>query len=399
MEEIAHECGGLYPLELHALLDELTRQGQVRRSNGGYHLASSGKGKLGFKRFGSLQNRTRLPELPVPHPHDYDWRFDKRTSRHLAQMMISESLPNSTVLLLGTPSVLIEIARFRNPPFTTLLDGNSALVDHLTRFHLPPSFSLVNHDLLSGSLWEADHAFDAVLCDPPWYLEHYTAFLAQSACITRPGATIVVCLLPINTRPSAVADRWEILKIARSLGLHLQSMEPGAIRYQTPLFELASLHSTGIKMAANWRSGDIAVFRKRSNPEQEVVKELLATSAAGDEDSEAWAEVLLGRYKIKLRGPFDDYETLPELISIEKGDVLPTVSRRYVGRSSIDLWLWDNRVFAVRGKAAFLAALHTLARNTTSSNSSLISEANHDCALELLHQVLGAFDYAQEKAA
>ena len=396
IEEIAHKCDGLYPLELRTLLDELVRRGQVSRLNESYDLASFQKGKSGLRQAGLTQDWTQLPELPVPHPHDYDWRFDNRTSQHLAQIAINETLPNATALLLGTPSVLIEMARFRNPPPTILLDGNNALVDYLARFQLPSSFILINHNLLSGSLWKADYPVDIVLCDPPWYPEYYTAFLAQATHAARAGATIVVCLLPINTRPSAGTDRWEILKTAHYLGLHLQAMEPGAIRYQTPSFESASLRSSGLKITSNWRSGDIAVFRKISDPGQEVIEDLLASSAEGDD--EGWAEVLLGRYKIKLRGPFDDYETPPELISIEKGDILPTVSRRYKGRALVDLWLWDNRVFGVKGKAAFWAALQTLAGRPQSYNRSPITEEDHHCALELLQQVIGVFAFSHTES-
>jgi hypothetical protein len=76
--------------------------------------------------------------------------------------------------------------------------------------------------------------------------------------------------------------------------------------------------------------------------------------------SQRWEEILLGLHKIKIKGPFDDYSEEPALLSVEEHDMLSTVSRRYIKRERIDLWLWDNQVFAVRGRAAFLAALLTL---------------------------------------
>ncbi|MBE7467630.1 MAG: hypothetical protein HS114_00625 [Anaerolineales bacterium] len=389
LEEIARECGGLYPLELRVLLDDLVKQGQVRLSKKGYHLTLFNKVGAGFAQSGILSDH--LPILPEPHPHDCDWRFDPATSQYLARIILQESSPSGVVLLLGAPSVFIEMACSRNVPHTILLDWSSELTDYMIRFFLPDTFRLVNHDLLSGSLWQSHWPVDVVLCDPPWYPEHYAAFLTQAAYTARVGAAVIVSLLPLNTRPDAVADRWQIFENAQQLGLHLQTIEPGAIRYQTPIFESASLHATDFDLKSDWRSSDIAIFRKTSEPSRDVVEKLLAATATTDKQE--WAEVLLGRYKIKLRGPFNDYLESPTLISIEKGDILPTVSRRYPGRKLIDLWLWDNRVFAAKGKAAFLAALYTLAGRPRSHLSSSISDANHNRALDILSQVIGPSDY------
>jgi hypothetical protein len=198
---------------------------------------------------------------------------------------------------------------------------------------------------------------------------------------------VIISILPINTRPGAVSDRWKIIQTAQKIGLHLQTIEPGAMRYQTPILEEASLTSTGLDLKSNWRSRDLAIFRKIHEPKSEIIEQILASIAGTDKQE--WTEVLFGRYKVKLRGPYDEYLTPPELISIEKGDVLPTVSRRYPGRRFVDLWLWDNRVFGVKGKAAILDALHIMAGRPNLSVTSSVSNMNHNRAVELLSQVLG----------
>lgn len=395
LQEIASKCGGLYPQELRGVLEVLMLRGKVALSPQGYCLVEHEKAGGSIIQFRRPKNC--YAELPEPHPHDYDWRFDTATAQRLANIALRESAPEGNILLLGTPSVLVELLYSHEAPHTILLDRNPSLIEYLSRFHLPPLFSLVEHDLLSGSLWRGDSLVDVVLCDPPWYVEHYAAFLAQAAYVSRIGARILVSLLPPNTRPGAIVDRWEIMEIAHTLGLHVLSMESGSIHYEIPAFEQASLSSTSIEVKKNWRMGDLVTFGKVDQPSLEVVSETLSYAISMVADTHEWAELLLDRYKVKLRGPFHDYSEEPELLSIEEHDTLPTVSRRYKGRESIDLWLWNNRVFAVRGKAAFLAALYVLDGRPLPDTLCKVPERYLRQALSLLLQRTGIVDFQTEK--
>lgn len=395
LQEIASKCGGLYPQDLRGVLEELMLREKVVLSPRGYCLVEnekSGGSIIQFRRSGNY-----YAELPEPHPHDYDWRFDTATAQRLAKIVLRDSVPEGKILLLGTPSVLIELMYAHKAPHTILLDWNHSLIDYLSHFHLPTSFTLVKHNLLSSSLWHGDSRVDVVLCDPPWYVEHYAAFLAQAAYVSRIGARILVSLLPSNTRPGAVADRWEIMKIANTLGLHILSMENGSIQYDTPTFERASLSSTSIDIEKNWRVGDLVTFGKIDQPSLEVITEILSSAISVAVDTHEWAELLLGHFKVKLRGPFHDYSDEPELLSIEKDDTLPTVSRRYKGRESIDLWLWNNHVFAVRGKAAFLAAFYILDGRPIPDTLHEVPERYLRQALNLLLYRTGIVDFQTNK--
>ena len=395
LEKIARTCGGLYPLELCSVIETLIQNNKVSVSRGRYHLLSTEKAG------GDSMHARNLgfydAELPNPHPHDYDWRFDTATSQRLARMAIHESAPNGTVLLLGTPSILVEPVYSQNAPRTILIDWSKEMIDYLTRFHLPDSFYLVKHDVLADQFRLANADIKVVVADPPWYPEYYTAFLAQAAAVAEVGARIVVCLLPPNTRPGAVRDRWEIFETACKLSLHIVSIETGAIRYKTPPFERASLLSTSLVINENWRIGDLVTFAKIDHPSWEVITEVMASATSMAVDKGEWAEILFDRDKVKLRGPFEDYLEKPELLSIENDDTLPTVSRRYKGRESIDLWLCNNRVFAVLGKAAFLAALHNLAGRPLPEKLQQVPEAYLERARELLVHRAGIVGFQTDK--
>lgn len=383
--EISQQSEGIYPLELKTLLDELALRGDIVLSASEYRLAAVST-KEGLHEASSKEIL-----LPHPHPLDYDWRFTETTSQNLTKLIIGKS---KVALLLGAPSVFVNIIRNRRIPFTTLVDFSRELVDYLCKCELPVCTNVVAHNLLSGVLWETEYKADFVFCDPPWYVEHYIAFLAQAAYTSCIGAFVSLSLLPVNTRPDAIQDRWKIIEFAHKLGLHIYTIENGIIEYETPEFESRSLHSAGIPTNGNWRKGDLLLFRKVHNPPKETLLEILSWVCNPILQEQQWTEVLVGRHKVKLRGPFDDYAVLPELVSIEENNIIPTVSRRYAGRSAVDLWFWDNRVFSVRGKAALLAALHILAGRVIPENLSYVSEENIQFALTLLKSEIGlTIDY------
>src|SRR5688500_10947602 len=82
--EIARECGGPYPLELRAVLDELVKKGKINRLSEGYYLAPSPNTKIDSVKSNSQPSLNLSIKLPEPHPHDYDWRFDAHTVHNLA---------------------------------------------------------------------------------------------------------------------------------------------------------------------------------------------------------------------------------------------------------------------------------------------------------------------------
>jgi hypothetical protein len=353
--EILDASGGAYPLDVHECVSALVEEGVLTT--------------VGNRYAARLPTRSTIPterseicdaELPPPHPLDYDWRFAE-TSRDLLLATVLQTLPTRHVLLLGVPSLLQPLARAQ-PSITSavLLDSNSSLKRAFGGC-LPPGFEFVQCNLLTTAFWRPEEPVSTVVVDPPWYPAHYAAFLAQAAIASRPGATILLSLLPLNVRPEAPEERAAILELAFSLGLQLLELRRNALKYVSPPFEIASLNSQGLTVREDWRLGDLAVFKVAGAPKRDQLEVIRANAVARDPEVSidlGWQEFEIEGRKFKIRGPFDD--GFPRLISLEKGDVLPTVSRRYPGRRRVDLWLWDNRVFAVEGKQAMVSALNRL---------------------------------------
>ncbi len=388
LEDIARDIGGIYPLELRALLANLQRSGKITWSDTGFVTTCGLDNGRSHSPSESTIFRPNALVLPEPHPHDYDWRFDQRTARMLSKLAIDSCLPDAGIVLLGAPTVFAEIARLLAPPPTCLLDASAELVELLQAAPLPASCTVVHHDLLSGFSWDASFPVDVIVCDPPWYEEYYAAFLAQGAHSLRVGGRLYLSLLPSSTRGDAVEGRRSIYSRAHQLGFDVEGQEVGVIRYETPSFERRSLEIADIDIQGGWRKGDLLVLRKVQQTPTCLVPASLSEAGSAS-PGVPWGEMLMGRYKVKVRGPFDDVDRDPQLIKIEEQNMLPTVSRRYPGRGRIDLWLWDNRVFGLRGRASFWAALHALAGRPIPPEVDVVVPLRRDRAADLLQGILG----------
>lgn len=360
---IAKQSGGMYPGDLSKMLSDLVEAGVLRIRNDRYVLGELLKpGTPGESAdLGTHVGGPTAPiQLPEPHPHDCDWRFTKSTTNAIADRVRRIAGLDGRVVLIGAPSVWAVLAQDSGQANATLIDASAELILYLTRHKLPVNVDVIRCDVLAEADRDLGLSAEVVLCDPPWYPEHYDAFLvAASRCLVI-GGTLLLSLLPVGTRPVAVKDRWAVLRAAQDLGMSLQEIRPGLLAYETPAFEVNSLRLTGMSTIGRWRYGDLAVFRQVTVASPSVRRKGIRRAWKSMNHSEQWHELIMGRNKVKLRGPFDDLDVPPEIRSIEENDVLPSVSRRYPGRSRIDLWLWDNRVYAVRGRAAIWCALNSI---------------------------------------
>lgn len=389
LDQLVGECEGLYPLELLAILDELVERDYVIRTPAGY---SSVPTALTVERPHSRSPaKIEAPSiiLPEPHPHDFDWRFDASTTSKLVDLMCQNLPPYGRILLIGAPSLFAAMVQLGDDaPPTTLVDWNQSLNLVFDNASLPSHLRFICVDLLHQALPSDMEPVDIVVCDPPWYPEYYRIFLGQGASLIRVGGVVYVSLFPVNTRPGAADDRAQVLGALQASGLHIRDLSAGALAYRTPAFERTSLQSVGLTSLSAWRRGDLlTLWKVRSVAFGGAGVDALPSPVSSDE---TWFEVLIGARKVKVRGPFDDADDYPELISIEPNDVLPTVSRRYIGRSAIGLWLWDNRVYEVRGRTAFRSALRALSGPSSPAPIPWhVTWAHHSRAVEILEDLLG----------
>jgi hypothetical protein len=363
LDSISYNSGSIFLPDLETRLQRLVKNRKLTRYGAEYHLNVR---QQADKEDSSYRQRYVSLDLPGPHPGDMDWRFETATCAAVSNHLIHNAYPHNRILLIGAPSIFAFLHDAQRPISVQLLDGNTALIDYLKRQQIRKSFEPIRLDLLRSPSWSSGLRFDVCLCDPPWYPEHYMGCLVQAATVLNLGSITYVSMLPIGVRPSAANDRSVTIARAAALGLHVLSIESNALKYETPIFELNSLKQGGITPTRNWRTGDLAIFVKVTEPTVDAIESIEAEIRSFGSLEVEWDDFIFGREKVKLRGPFDDWAEEPEVIHIEPNDILPTVSRRYEGRSRIDLWVHDNRVFGLRCHAAFQAALRRVRKADTS---------------------------------
>lgn len=274
---------------------------------------------------------SRVASLPISHPLDYDWRFGATTKDLLTEQVRVATVADSEVAYFGTPTLFAHATAVIPDRRHVLVDANMAMVSSLQRqFGVDAAIA---HHIGGGPLPRQLEASAAVL-DPPWYPRDTVAFLAEAALCVKVGGTVFLSQPTPATRPGVVLERYDILEAAGRLGLDLQEVENGALRYVTPHFERLSLGAAQplARVRDDWRLGDLLRFsRANRTPEVPTLK---------TEEAAAWTERSFGPVRIKLRsaGASDLEEVAPGI------DRLQTVSRRDPLRERVGLWTSGNRV-------------------------------------------------------
>jgi hypothetical protein len=191
-------------------------------------------------------------------PVDAQWYFDMPS----VQLLLS-TLPVGarSVLALGVPSLCGTAARIMDE--VRVLDRSKVLERRslgLTSAAEDGTLEVVEWDLDAKPYLDAT-GMDVIVMDPPWYLEHYRAWLHTAVEACRIGGTICVVLPQILTNRRSVVDRRELLQILRSIG-HV-SLKPDLLSYVTPSFERAVLDAKEIGHLGRWRRADLALVRVR----------------------------------------------------------------------------------------------------------------------------------------
>jgi hypothetical protein len=265
---------------------------------------------------------------PTPHALDSTWWFGDSSLDLLLERIERLTAVGDRVLLLGVPT-LWHYAKERSANRIFLL---------LDRERLGPQSKVTTADLLleRPSLGK----MGLIVVDPPWYPAEIRAFLLTALRNGRPGCQVLLSVPPVGTRPGVEQEWRALLAWAGSVGLRLESYEPGVLPYISPLFERNALRAAGVSSyPEQWRRGDLATFVWDG-------ASVWSADAASTPGPEEWSEVHFGRVRLRLRVGRTRNGGSPILREIVGGDVLPSVSRRDPRIASVAVWTSGNRVFA-----------------------------------------------------
>lgn len=289
-------------------------------------------------RNGSVRSVRPVSSLPLPHPLDFEWRFTNSAASDLLERAVAYPRSNEPILLLGTPSVAAAAIDAPVARHIHFIGGDNSVTRCIAAANAAAGHPISISSCRDGVVDDIEAA--VVVLDPPWYLDFIRPMLAMAATACRPGGTVLISLPPMGTRASAEDDRQKLLRYAGRLSLSPIETEHGRLAYDMPFFERNALTATGMnQIPADWRRGDLVVFRKTGNGK------CLKISPAGQKT--AWREVSIGRMRLFVRS-HRGVENLEQrlLRPIVHGDVLPSVSRRDPRRRRAQVWTSGNRIFA-----------------------------------------------------
>lgn len=323
---LLHRLPGVYPTELLSSLNRLVSRGAIAPV-----VAAAVHRQAATNRASAVEGRSLLP---LPHPLDYEWRFTPDAARSLLNRAADLTPSTGALLMFGTPGLAVEALTLPVGRRLAFLAESNRVTERVLALNRATG-SPLSIAYCSGGL--PSETADAVILDPPWYLDFVRPMLAAAANACRPGGVVLISLPPDGARPSAEADRRAAIALGRRLGLAAVEHTPLAICYETPFFERNALAAAGIYPPAQWRRGDLVVFKKiwpstRPAP-------ISSASRTG------WTEVGVGRMRLFIRGTGEVRTDEPDLVSLVDGDILPTVSRRDPRRRRANVWTSGNRIF------------------------------------------------------
>lgn len=328
---------GVYPTELLASLDRLAAAGAINPALPATlrHEAKNGP-------VSGAKSRRSL--LPLPHPVDFEWRFTTDASRSLLNHAADLTPADGDILLFGTPGLAAEALTLPISRRLALLGEPNTVTDFLFALNQAIGSPL---DIAFCSSGLPRESADAVLLDPPWYLDFVRPMLAGAAHACRPGGFVLISLPPDGARPTAETDRQAAIGFGKRLGLAIVERQPLSIAYETPFFERNALRAAGMATPLQWRRGDLVVFRKVRAP---------SLPAPSSQRSHLWTEVVIGRMRLFIRKGGNAEGGNAKLVPIVAGDILPSVSRRDPRRSAANVWTSGNRIFQTDNPQLLLEA-------------------------------------------
>jgi hypothetical protein len=360
---LIEEAQGAYPTDVVASLRELRRTGRARELAKAFWSSSESLAQTNGQQMVADETlHEEESEFPEPHPLDFDWRFTRRTLERLESRM--GACKAKTIAVLGAPTLFKYLSE--QGKAVHLFDRSEQIISYLKR----AGYNEVTQcDLFRYS---AHNRFDFVIADPPWYLDHYRAFIEVARRMLFAGGNLFLSVLPPLTRPSAEDDRSAIVSFASQRGFDLIGTEPGLLGYLSPPFEQEALKTEGLNVPA-WRFGDLytLVLSERKVPKYEP---------DCTEEEQFWRTFPVGPTVVKVKW---DGTHLSETFAFknvsEMNDIrLRSVSRRSPVRSRINLWTSRNIALHVSRPDLTCAALQLLVEGHHSEDvAKILKEVEH----------------------
>lgn len=254
---------------------------------------------------------------PAPHPLDFDWRYDKPTTRALVAL-VQDAEP---VLAIGVPTV------------ARLLDADGIDVTLVDR---QPSQGVRRHVAVDAVEFIPDRRYCTAIVDPPWYptyLEDWTEAAARAVGV---GGTILISVWPDVTRPTATFEITSALNKFSKWADVERNVE--RVTYMTPGFERVAAELRGeTELSRSPRFGELIRLRVLAIPE----------SISRRKPEVEWTRFILDDYQLAIKRSARSGPLSIHPLPVASGWHWPFVSARAPAIGEIDIWSSEGEVAAL----------------------------------------------------
>lgn len=176
--------------------------------------------------------------------------------------------------------------------YFTLIDLDYYVVDKLKNYTYNKSHNIIHADINNLS-FSFEESYDFIFLDPPWYMEYYEKWIAQSYKMLNPKRGIIIFpLFQELTRPNAKEQRNYLLsKIGECAKDYLVVSD--FIEYEIPTFENNELQNHGVILENPWKKADLIIANGIKNYEYTMPDDVI--------DLNNWQEIDIFNIRIFIR--------------------------------------------------------------------------------------------------
>ncbi|WP_400204249.1 class I SAM-dependent methyltransferase [Candidatus Methanomassiliicoccus intestinalis] len=355
---------GFYPENIVNAIDELIKEGIVESKEGEMRLTNKGRQKIGdmpFYLFSEIdldllkaKLELAIKNMPDAHLLEYQWWFTCDTCIRLLGVLTENILlSNPKIAFIGAP-ILALAFNYAFPELEIYIYDISQTILLYLEGKLSSTCKCVCIDVLNETKDEAsnvkDNYFDIVFMDPPFYVEHYVAFIKLSNRMLSYGGDLYSTIFNENIKTNLRERKIIFNEFCKNFTFI--SMLNNEIFYNVPRFELNTYKAMGYNSEdiSDWRYNSLLYMKKNSYYSNEEDINI---------ERGIWNEYCFNKKRIFVK------TSISNCINIEIGDweikplynedcILKSVSRRYSERDKISLWTSDNEVFVVGRKGLAL---------------------------------------------
>lgn len=256
------------------------------------------------------------PRLPLPHPLDSDWRFDRLTKLGLLKALLAAS-DEDKILLVGMPTIVLAAADA----------GVDHRIVHAVRDGDPVAEALADLAPRATAIPIEDFPKRPIAAcaavDPPWYDDVGVPMVERAIAGTIPGGTVFICGPDEMTGASAASALKGIQAKGAQFGL-ADVKRVARTRYETPLFEMMALGELGVhSVHPQWRTGLVHCG----------IRFAVNMVPGPMPQNPGWQEIVIGTCRIRVRS----ISSCTELVPDSPLSVLPSVSRTHSSRAAANV--------------------------------------------------------------